>query len=108
MDGVERRETDPAGKDVAVVPFHIRTITGAYCQPAQRRDFGTDANVLRRIFALETFGFGQIAISGQRNKIVVPGGARGDQRTDLVGVFIAHHFSRTPVADADILAVDIA
>lgn len=108
MHGVERREADTTGKDVAVVTLHVSAITCAYRQPAQRGHFSTYPNILRRIFALETFGFGQIAISGQRNKIVVLGGARGDQRTDLVGVFIAHHFSRTPVADADILAVDIA
>ncbi len=72
MDGVERRETDTAGKDVAVVPFHIRTITGAYCQPAQRRDFGTDANVLGGVFAFKALGFGQIAVCGKRDQIVMP------------------------------------
>ncbi len=75
MDGVERRETDTAGKDVAVVPFHIRTITGAYCQPAQRRDFGTDANVLGGVFAFKALGFGQIAVCGKRDQIVMPGAA---------------------------------
>ncbi len=38
----------------------------------------------------------------------MPGGPGSDQRSDLIGVFITHHLSRAPVADADIFGIDIA
>lgn len=73
MHGIKGCKTDTAGEDVAVIPLHISTITGANGQPAERCDLGAHANVLGGIFAFESFGFRQIAIRRQGDKIVMPG-----------------------------------